>query len=449
MKHVPAPYASSESLSRFAVDSIWIAIPLVVALVAFVLALLPYPLPPAQSDAMGYSMTALRIIQDHVYMFGAEPPGTPVSPNAIVTPGYPLFLAAFYLLVPGAAADPTAAISRTQPYIVFVQLLMALVIVWCIGMIGKSLGGKRLGTLSGLAAAIYLPFGWAASVALAEQVGTALFSLLLLMAINFSRKSANVSPVRMLLFGVLAGVMTMMRPALVLWPVVPITFIFLRRLVTFRQMAIIVASAGLGLLLVLAPWWVRNVPVTGHFKLLRSGAAVLPPIAPRAKPSVLGPSVPVPGFPVQLTREVQTQACAGRTMPEVTRIAVLNPWVPPLATIWEDVYSPNSNRVGFAQPATYSPEKLIPAVAFVRAYQWLLIVLAVVALFFVRRSPRLLILASVPVYTIWIHYSIQVNMRYFYPATPALVALASAGAYGVWGIAMAAYSKQRSTSLEH
>jgi hypothetical protein len=65
-------------------------------------------------------------------------------------------------------------------------------------------------------------------------------------------------------------------------------------------------------------------------------------------------------------------------------------------------------------------------------YQKVLLLLAGVSLFFVRRNPRLLLVASLPAYAILVHSMVLFIERYFFPAMPAVIVMASSGAWSLW-----------------
>jgi len=100
--------------------------------------------------------------------------------------------------------------------------------------------------------------------------------------------------------------------------------------------------------------------------------------------------------------------------------------------LWENNFHYDETRVDFGVFPIELHNRFKPAMAAMQYYQMVLLLFGAVALLFVRRSPRLLIVASMPIYTIAVHYSTQLNPRYAYLGMPALIVLAAAGAYGAW-----------------
>jgi len=415
-----------------------IVIPLVVAAVMFTAALMVFPLPPSVHDSYGYTMTGQRLLYDGVFSFSAELPGTPVTLNARVTPGYPLFLAAVYAVFGRGLEGPIARTIAVQPYLVSVQLLLGLFIVLVIARTGRLLGGPRLGLTAGLAAALYPPFALAASVALGEQLGTALFACQIWLAIALTAPRNKRSLSAALGFGALTAATAMVRPALIGWAVLPLLYIAVRRLESPKRVVYLGAVAALGFALVWAPWWVRNYRVMGTFVPIRTDA-----VAPGAEPvtpsnpyrpgqDVVSPAIPQ--YPEALKQIAWAQVVPAVTTAEQTLQAVRAPWIPQAAAIYEDVFHPDEQRVGFTPSAPENPEAFAFLDGYARWYHWLVLAGAFIGLFFIPRSPRLILLAAVPLYIIGAHYGVQVNIRYLYPMMPAVVLLAAAGFYGAGNI---------------
>ena len=83
------------------------------------------------------------------------------------------------------------------------------------------------------------------------------------------------------------------------------------------------------------------------------------------------------------------------------------------------------------------------ATTYHRALLWL----SVLGLLFVRRWKSLILVASLPVYTVLVHTSILFINRYFLPAMPAVILLVGAGIWGTglvaWGWGRRAWSRSR------
>ena len=394
-----------------------------VAIVVFFVAQTIYAIPTILGDARVYTMTAQRLVRDHYYAYDGSLPGVRVAPNARVTPFNVLFLAVFYALF-GRAGDAIAAAQHVQPLIVGFQSLLSLVTVAAIALCGRELGGKRLGLIAGLMAACYVPFIWAASVALAEPLAVPLIAVQLLLALKLMAKSRVPSRWLLFAFGLLSAVVGLTRPAMIAWFAIPLAYLAISRFKQWRQVGVLIAYAALGFVLVMAPWWIRNEHVIGVFVPIRTDAVRT---ASGAYESIGSDSGATP--PATL-REKFDQVSA----------AALGPWCAPDDVTWEGHFR-NGGQTGInivpytdaANTATHN--RLVPWQNVSYIYQACLLALAAVGLLFSVGVPRLIIVASGPVYVVLVHVNIQMINRYMFLGMPALIVLAAAGAFGVWKFA--------------
>ena len=437
----PAPATGNDDSRVLALDR-GILIPLALALVLFVGAILVFPFPASVHDAYSYEMTALRLIQDHVYAYSGALPGTPVVPNANVTPGLVLFLASIFVPVAGSAPTAGAASTAIEPWLVGFQFVMALGIVLAITVAGRLLGGRRLGLLAGILGACYLPFAWASTVALNEQLGTLLFSWQICLGLYLVDTRAKRGYGVLFGYGVLTALTLMLRPALVVWAPVPLLYIAIRRSASPRQSMGFVLAATAGLVLIFSPWWIRNQSVVGHFELLRTDTTIAETVTPvphdaGPESNGVGPQFPdvTKAQADRILAVVARQGSAGTTQLDKTKESLLTPWVPQLAVTWEDIAHPDQSRFGYAEPATYSLRNLIELAEIMRFYQWFLLVAAGASVLALRRLPQIAVVIAVPVLVVVAHYATQMSARYLYPAMPAVVVLAGCGLYALWSLA--------------
>lgn len=197
-------------------------------------------------DAMNYSTMATQLLEKGVYGYADS------EPNAYVTPGYPLFLTVSFWMADTLGIKPHT-LTR------YLQIGLSLGILIMIYVLTYGLSASRLPALvAAFVAAIYPPFVWANGAILTEVLGT--FFLLAYLLMQFY---AFDSPRRIhsLLAGVLLGLTVMVRPEFL-----PIVFglqVFRwwqkRKFSQWRPFLYVL----LGIVLVLFPWWVRNV-VTLH-----------------------------------------------------------------------------------------------------------------------------------------------------------------------------------------
>jgi hypothetical protein len=413
----------------------------VLAAVLFTLALSTYPRLPLVGDPVTYMSTAYRLVNTGVFAYGARTATEAATPSAIVTPGYPLFLSAFYVAAGRLNGGPLDAAKAVAPAVQDVQLLLALCVVGLIAGCGMQLGGRRLALLSGLMASLYLPFAWSSSVILGETLSTALASLQLLVALLVCGTNSRRSTALLFSLGVVSGALTLLRPALVFWVLVPFIYLAVRRAEPPKQLAKLVAIATLGFMLLMAPWWIRNavslhafVPLSqggGTVEFLAEGGGSVTPaeqaLADAAEAQGKDGLSAVASD--RLSRQLREDPVGlVRSRATAAFEAVTSPWSGFLDAGWA-MSSPGTEVLHLAPFPSVPPDAYMATERFAVPYQGLLLVLAVGALAFVRRSPRLAVVASVPIYTIAVYSGTLFINRYFVPAMPAVIVLAAAFVY--------------------
>ena len=230
----------------------------------------------------------------------------------------------------------------------------------------------QLSPIAGLMAACYVPFIWAASVALAEPLAVPLIAVQLLLALKLMAKSRVPSRWLLFAFGLLSAVVGLTRPA------IPLAYLAISRFKQWRQVGVLIAYAALGFVLVMAPWWIRNARVIGVFVPVRTDAVRT---ASGAYESIGSDSGATP--PATL-REKFDQVSA----------AALGPWCAPDDVTWEGHFR-NGGQTGInivpytdaANTATHN--RLVPWQNVSYIYQACLLALAAVGLLFSVGVPRL------------------------------------------------------------
>jgi len=111
---------------------------------------------------------------------------------------------------------------------------------------------------------------------------------------------------------------------------------------------------------------------------------------------------------------------------------VSRPLIAPLDIFWEENYHYDVARVDWGEPFPKQPSSgLLGARSLLLFYQWFLLVAAVTSALFMRRSSRLVLVATFPLYVVGVHLLTLFIDRYFFPAMPSLIVLAAAGVYGL------------------
>lgn len=421
-----------------------VAVSMILAAIVYSFAVSLYPTPPILRDALGYTMTAQRLVERHVFSYGTQPPTVDAPSNALITPGVVLFLGGVYGVSPDRSADATATAVAVQPSVRGVQFLLALVTVGLIAGCAFALGGRRVSYVAGVMAALYLPIGWSTTVALSECLAGTLASTQLLLALVLAGGRSRRATLVAGALGVSSAALALVRPIAVLWIVVPFAFYAARKTYDWVRFARLLVVALVGFVLIMAPWWARNALVLHTFIPLSEGVG---------NPTFLSTG----GYPLSPDEQALFDAAdaqgkdaeaevgfyrLGRWVREeplgflgarfsyaldATRL----PWMVPRDALWEEIYDAEAPRIAFGPFPLVPSRALVGGMDFTATYQVFLLVAAAVALVFARRAPRLLLVASVPLYFVLMHsFTLFIN-RYFFPAMPAMIVLAASGVYAV------------------
>lgn len=400
--------------------SYWL-VPVGIALVVFSTVVAQVTLPSMVHDAYQYSLAAHRLVNDGYFAFApVKVDGAASLANAKVTPGYVLFLAIFYSLL-GRQVDAVTALEHVQPFVTATQFLLALAAVAVLACAGRELGGRRMGLTVGLLGAFYFPFAWTTTVSLSESLALPLLAIQLWWSLRLTAKGVARSPVELASFGALSAYIVLVRPSTALWVVVPLIYAVVSRVQSPGRLATLAAAAFLGFVLVMTPWWVRNYTLLDTFVALRSDV-----VQTASGPQNIGSEAPPVLDRNQKNRVLFAVATA--------------PWCAPDDVLWENAFHYDVERVDLKVFPIQLHERLVPLITIMHWYQLALAALALSALLLIRRSPRILIVASMPIYHLLVHYETQLNPRYAFLGTPALIVLAGVGLYAGQHYATKAFS---------
>lgn len=218
-------------------------------------------------DSESYWRLGQTIAHGEPYQYGTE--------RVFRTPGYPLILAALFY---AAGDEPPVFWGRVVTALV--SSLAVVGVFW----LGRQLFDERAAWLAALAVACYPGLVVMGALVLSEGPFCAVLPLQLACWIKGWRaESSRHRAVWLLLAGVAAGVATLIRPA---WLLFTPFAVGLAVLFSPERKRHLLAGGWvmLGLCLVMAPWWIRNYQVTGHFVLttLQVGASLYDGISPTA-----------------------------------------------------------------------------------------------------------------------------------------------------------------------
>lgn len=192
-------------------------------------------------DSIEYDKLVRQFFATGVYGYKSA------EPNAYVTPGFPLIMAVVYKIVDYTVRDPL-------PFLRHLNALFSLINLFLIFQIGRKWAGDLVGLLAALISAIYLPFIWANGAILTEVPGTLALTLYLyVQLIAFeSRKLSHAFAA-----GVLLGLTAMIRPEFM--PLCVPLYLFYWLQTKDHQFWKPLLAALVGVVLVMSPWWIRNV----------------------------------------------------------------------------------------------------------------------------------------------------------------------------------------------
>ena len=232
-------------------------------------------------DARNYWLMSHQLADTGIYGYwydGNPYGGSPGVSNARVMPGYPLFLTLVYKVV----GDPWRQITAVRLIQAFLGSLCALLAFAAV----RRIFGKDLpAVLTALFVAVYPTYVLSCTLLLTEGLG--LFTMLLFFyvaaaAFDTGKKLLHV------LSGMTFGLHILVRPTLLPLFVVPFIYLLIsgrkkRGPIGFRnpgrtsgrftlgEIGMMFALQLIGLVVVMAPWWIRNLVTLGTFIITAKG----------------------------------------------------------------------------------------------------------------------------------------------------------------------------------
>lgn len=218
-------------------------------------------------DPRNYWIMSHQLVDEGIYGYAYDNPSG-VS-NARVMPGYPLFLAAVYKIL-GDKYLQITAVRLLQVIISSFSVLLGFVFV------KKAFKSNLTALLTALFMAVYPTYVLSTVMLLTETM--ALFTMLLyfclaLYAFESGKKIIN------LITGVAFGLHLMIRPALLPLFIFPFIFYLLSggwrkrsSYISLQTLATMFLLQLIGMIIVMAPWWIRNIITLGTFILTAEGS---------------------------------------------------------------------------------------------------------------------------------------------------------------------------------
>lgn len=194
--------------------------------------------PVAAPDAENYSIMARQLLEKGLFGYKSE------QPNAYVTPGYPLFLTIIY------------ALGGTSQTVQIIQVFLGALTLLPLALLARETAGERAAVITAILLTFYPGWLRAPAYLLTEVLFTFLFSTYLWVQWRAVKEGKWLWP---LLAGVTLGLAVLVRP--VLAPLLPLPWLYLMwQERSIRPWRSALWACG-GFVLVLLPWWIRNVVV--------------------------------------------------------------------------------------------------------------------------------------------------------------------------------------------
>ncbi|AFK85381.1 MULTISPECIES: ArnT family glycosyltransferase [Thermoanaerobacterium] len=206
--------------------------------------------PPLSGDAKNYDIMVKQFLTKGFLGYMSD------TPNAYVTPGYPLFLALIYKIFGFSNGSPLQAIR-------IVQSVLSVLTVLLIFLIGREIKNNKVGLMAASISAIYPTFVWASTLILTETVYTFVFMVYLyLQIIALKRPKVYIN----VLTGILFGLAILIRPAAAPLIVIPYILMYIQNR-DLNYTARNFLQVLIGFIVIMMPWWIRNI-VTLHKLIL-------------------------------------------------------------------------------------------------------------------------------------------------------------------------------------
>jgi hypothetical protein len=189
----------------------------------------------------------------------SSPFGVPTGPTALIAPGYPIFVAAVFLVFGSGTFASAIAI-------IVLQILIGLVTIWFIMLIGRQWLDQPTAILAGAFWALSLPLLWIPAIFWETSLSACALPAIILLALRCSRTPTTAS---WLLLGSSSAIAALINPALLPSLVAIMAWAAWQT----RRVARTAPLLGLlALLLLFSPWPIRNALRFHTFVPLRSTA---------------------------------------------------------------------------------------------------------------------------------------------------------------------------------
>jgi 4-amino-4-deoxy-L-arabinose transferase-like glycosyltransferase len=203
-------------------------------------------------DEYYYNKTAANLIEHGVFGYMTD-----AVPNAYITPGYPLFLAAVYSVF-GIGESGIL-------YAKLIQAFLSSFSVLLVFLIGKKISDTKVGIISAAFVSVYPPLVFYSRFLLTETLYIFLFLLYFYTQLSAFKKEGYFLHFAS---GVVFAAAILTRPLIFALMPLPYIYTFFRCKSGFRKTAFSFLIFLLGFILLMSPWWIRNIITMKKFILL-------------------------------------------------------------------------------------------------------------------------------------------------------------------------------------
>jgi len=209
--------------------------------------------PRILADPGIYQQAALRIAHGYGYVSFNR------HPTAYYPPGYPWFLGSFQWLLERVGAG-----SHTVGATAVLQSLLSGVAIAAVMVVGQRLDGRKIAIAAGSLLALWPNLIVHASLMLSETLFITLLSVSLAATVTMVDREGRLLPTRAVAAGAFLGAATLVRPQVLLVAAAVVLAWSLSR-IGARDVLRRTAVLGVGVVVVVAPWTIRNAVVFGAF----------------------------------------------------------------------------------------------------------------------------------------------------------------------------------------
>lgn len=202
------------------------------------------------TDAYNYDIMTRQFLDKGFLGYMSDKPG------AYITPGYPFFLSLIYLIFGYKTGSPIMQVR-------VVQSLFGAFTCLIVYFIGKKAKNKTVGFIAAAAYAIYPTFAWSPSLILTETIYNFFFLLYIYFQVKILETKSRLSS---FVCGLIFAIAVMIRP--LIFPLLIIPFAYHYVVTKDKRVVRIFIYTAIGVLLVMLPWWIRNMAVLEKFILL-------------------------------------------------------------------------------------------------------------------------------------------------------------------------------------